>query len=236
MILYETENKLYENHALNETYPFFKNIYILLQQNSKKVYKIDGWRLYIHPNDNVNISPFANEWFLQKCNMSVDLRFNNIPKNIQEMYINIISKFEIHDKLINNVNSFLTETIKEDFLGVHIRTWFNNNTLKDNRSSNERYKHYLSVRDAFINNINKSSQNYVLICTDNRKEIKYIIDRIVNKKIVFYIPDPTCNYIQNDFSELLLLSKCSYLIGSLNSTFTELAWWYSKCSVMVTIL
>lgn len=236
MILYDTENKIYENHSLNETYPYFKNIYILLQKNDKKVYKVDGWRFYIHPNDTVNIHPFANEWFLRNCSMSIDLRFNNIPKNIQEMYIDIINKFEIDDKIIKNVNSFVTENINEDFLGVHIRTWFNNNTLHDNRSSNERYNHYLSVRDDFIHNINKASQKSVLICTDNKKEIQYITDKIVNKKVIFYIEDPTCNYIQNDFSELLLLSKSSYLIGSVNSTFTELAWWYSKCSIMVTIL
>ena len=187
MILYKTENKISESVVLNETYPYFKNIWVLLNNNNNNnntIYKVDGWRFYVHPNDSINISSFDKEWFLKNCSISIDLRYNNIPKNIQEIYINIINKFEINDKIIKNVNSFISENIKEDFVGVHIRTWLNNNTLQDNRSSNERYKHYLSVRESFINNINKSQQKIIVICTDNKKEIQYILDKIVDKKII----------------------------------------------------
>jgi len=236
LILYETSNKICGHTVLNETFPYFKNIQILLNKNEKKIYKVDGWRFYVHPNDNVNISPFCSESHLRNCNWAIDFRYNNIPKHIQEKYINIINKFKINDKIIQNVDSFVSNTIKDEFLGVHIRTWCNNNTFQDDRSSCERYNHYLSVRDNFVNNINKSEQNVVLICTDNKTEIQYIIDKIINKKVLFYIEDPECNNLQNDFSELLLLSKSSKLIGSFNSTFTELAWWYSNCSIMVIII
>ena len=53
---------------------------------------------------------------------------------------------------------------------------------------------------------------------------------------MFYEYNTELNQIQNDFSELLLLSKSACLIGSVNSTFTELAWYYSKCTVPVTIV
>jgi len=237
MIYDDCENKIHINDSLNDVYSDFSNINnILLKDNDNKIYKLDGWRFYVHPNDNVNITNFGNEWYLRDCNISIDFRYDNIPQNIRENYINIINKFEIVDKINNNVNMFILQNITEEFLGVHIRTWYNNSTFQDNRSSNERYDHYLSVRDSFINNINNSKYNTVLICTDNIPEVQYIVNKIVNKKVLFYVENPECNYIQNDFSELLLLSKSSYLIGSLNSTFTELAWWYSKCSINVIIL
>jgi hypothetical protein len=239
MILNKTENEIFFSEALNEIQPNFENINNILYKNEKKIYKVDGWRFYVHDNDLVNIPLITNKWFPHEFNLSnisIDLKFNYIPKNIQTKYIEIINKFNINDKIIANVNSFINKFLPENFLGVHIRTWYNNNTFQDNRASNERYNHFLSVRNDFIDNINKSDYNLVLICTDNKEEIKYICDNIINKKVIFYTEDLSCNYIQNDFSELLLLSKSSYLIGSFKSTFSELAWWYSNCSIKVNII
>ena len=153
--------------------------------DDKKKYKIVGWRLYISKEDNLNINPFADEWYLRDLKDAIDFRYNNIPEHIQEIYLNIIKKFKIKKILLENVDSFLeNKIIKDTFLGVHIRTWFNNSTFSDNRTALERYNHYLSIRDKLIQSINECEYDTVFMCTDNKTEIKYILDRIHDKNII----------------------------------------------------
>ena len=42
--------------------------------------------------------------------------------------------------------------------------------------------------------------------------------------------------IQEDLIELYLLSKNKVLIGSFNSTYSEVAWWLGGCNEKITIL
>ena len=42
--------------------------------------------------------------------------------------------------------------------------------------------------------------------------------------------------IQEDLIELYLLSKNKTIIGSFNSTFTEVAWWLGGCTKNITII
>lgn len=204
--------------------------------DDKKKYKIVGWRLYISKEDNLNINPFADEWYLRDLKDAIDFRYNNIPEHIQEIYLNIIKKFKIKKILLENVDSFLkNKIIKDTFLGVHIRTWFNNSTFSDNRTALERYNHYLSIRDKLIQSINECEYDTVFMCTDNKTEIQYILDRIHDKNIIFYEYNNDLNSLENDFIELLILSKSTEIYGCLNSTFTELAWWYSNCNKKIKI-
>ena len=234
--LFKNKNYIYSNSYELKNMNFEDVTNFIIDKNNNDVYKLIDWRLYINPNDNINIKPYSNEWFCREKTSFIDLRYTNIPKDMQNIYIDIINKFEINDIILNNINNFL-DINKEPFLGVHIRTWNTFNSFNDNRSDNNRYKHYISVREQFINHINKSKFNNILICTDNILEIQYIINFIdKDKKIIFYDTNKDLNQIQNAFIEILLLSKSSELIGSLNSTFTEVAWWYSKCLIPVKIL
>ena len=83
---------------------------------------------------------------------------------------------------------------------------------------------------------NNSSCKNIFIATDNKDEIKIIVENIKNKNIYYYEYNDELHNIQNTFSEILILSKSSELIGSLTSTFTELAWWYSNCNPKITII
>lgn len=209
-------------------YNFKSDVYYNVP-NLGKLYNFDddfiiktfGWRFYVKPTDNVNTIPFSNEWYLREQTSTIDLRYSNIPRNIINVYLDIINKFNINEQVLNSVNEFLCK-INGDFLGVHIRTWNTNGSLSDNRSSNERYKWYID-KD-------------VLISTDNIDEVKVILPYIKDKNIHFIDKINDLNDIQNDFKDILLLSKSKYLIGSLNSTFSELSWWYGGCKSEVEII
>lgn len=205
--------------------------------NSNEVIGICGWRLYVSKSDNVDIDCYQNEWYLRDIKSAIDFRYLNIPNNIKNDYLNVLNKFTIQPSILEHVNNFKKIYLNDEYTSVHIRTWFNRNTFSDNRTAYDRYNHYLSVRDEFVNYINLSPHNKILICTDNITEIQYIIDKInKNKTIILTSTDKNLSDIQNDFSDILLLGGCKYLIGSLNSTFTELAWWYSGCINNIRIL
>jgi hypothetical protein len=210
----------------------------IFREPDNKVYAIIHWQFYISENDGVNIPLFKDEWFNNQPGKSIDCRYTNIPEHIISSYRNIMNEYSIRSDLLYHINTKLSK-INSDFLGVHIRTWRNNNDNKlkfDNRWSNERFNHYQKIRIEFINAINKSSYNKVLICTDNRPDIcENIIPFVKNKDVILYEDVSELNEIQNDFIELQLLSKSSFLIGSLNSTFSELAWWYGGIGDKVDI-
>jgi hypothetical protein len=201
--------------------------------NENCIYKLFGWRLfnfknsYIHPIDcNIN----------DNMSTSLDFKYNNIPIYIKEEYLQIIKELEIQPIIINNVSNFIGNNLNTPYLSVHIRTWMTFNSFEDNRSSYERYSHYNKNIFNFITAINDSPFNLIFIATDNKTEIQHILDNIINKKIIFYERNPNLNSLQNDFSELLILSKGSSIIGSYISTFTEMAWWYSGCIENIIII
>ena len=222
---------IFLDHAINHM-DGRKNLFN--KEDTTPVYKTNGWRFYVTPSDNVNTKPFANEWDLRNQSQTIDLRYTNIPGNVIDVYTDIIKKFNIQESIINHTNT-LKDKIGEDFLGVHIRTWKTFGDLSDNRSSNDRYNWYLNSRNNIINSINKNPNKKVLICTDNIDEVKLLLPHIKDKEIYYYEKNTELSDLQNDFSELLLLSKSNYLIGSNNSTFSELAWWYANCKIGVEI-
>lgn len=198
-----------------------------IQNGDKNDYKYLDWRFFVSKLDNISIEPFGDEWFCRDIKSCIDVRYLNIPESIKQEYLQIIKNFKIRDEIINNVDKYnLT-----NYLGVHIRTWF-----ADRIHSGNRYEYYLKVKNNFIDFINNSEYNNIFIAIDDEYEKNDIIKKIKDKNILTYINNDNLDRLQNDFSELLLLSKCEYLVGSLNSTFTELAWWYSNCNKNIKII
>ena len=165
---------------------------------------------------------------------SIDMKYNNIPLNVRLEYLDLFKKLNIRKKILEKVNSIVSKY--PNYLSVHIRTWKTFGSMNDNRSDDSRYNHFLKNKDNFIKLINSSKQENVFISTDNRDEIQYIVNQIKRKNIIFYDKTKTCSNLQNDFIDMLLISKGTEIIGSYLSTFTEVAWWYSGCNKNIIII
>ena len=221
----------------NTIYISDNEIEIIFNESSyNNIYKLFGWRLYNF--DKKNIEKFCkDEFFYNELLInSLDFKYNNIPNNIKSNYLKLINNLNINTIIINNVNNFVINKLPEKYLSVHIRTWYTFNSFEDNRSDNNRYNHFVENKEKFINNINQSDLKFIFIATDNKNEIKFILNNIKNKEIIFYETNNELSNIQNDFSELLILSKGTCIIGSYISTFTELSWWYSGCNENIIII
>lgn len=208
---------------------------INVNKNNNSIYQIFGWRLFNLYK--LNIPIFSNNpLFQDDLNNSIDFKYTNIPSYIQTEYINVINRFTINDKILKNVSIFLKKMNNEAFTGVHIRTWKTFGSLKDNRSDINRYNYFILNRHKFIEYINNTPYKNIFIATDNLYEIKFIVENIQNKNIFFYEYNDELHNMQNTFSEILILSRASELIGSSISTFTEMAWWHSKCNNNIKIV
>ena len=204
----------------------------LLSDNPRGIIKLCGWRLFISEDDNVNTEPFGEEWINRDDSNSVDFRFNNIPENVKKTYLSVIDKFTIHDSINNWVKSQI-ESISGDYLGVHIRTWKTN--IWDHEGLPAR-SHFENSKHKFTQSINNSPIDKIFISTDNISEIQEILNNLEGKEVYLYESNSNFNRIQNDFCEMLILSRSKHLIGSCMSTYSEIAWWYSKCNPNVEII
>lgn len=234
-------NQLYINDLIyTSSTNNFQNIYIQnndfiskLKNNSKLI--LTGWRLYNRNMEDIkSFKSIDLKSFPDNLTNSIDFKYNNIPFQIKEKYIQLLNKLKINQGVLECVNKITNKY--EQFLSVHIRTWKTSGSFQDNRSSSSRYNHYFNNRDNFIKFINESKLTNVFISTDNLQEIQYIIDKIENKNIFYYTKNKILSKLQNDFVDLLILSRGTQLIGSHISTFTEMAWWYSNCNKNIIII
>ncbi len=230
---YEGSQRLY--YFTDKIHYNVNNDTTVYKSNSDLGLRTYGWRFYVKPSDNVNLGPFANEWHLRDQTMCIDNRYTLIPDNMREIYLDIIKKFKILDPIQNHVNKEFSR-LGDEFLSVHIRTWASGLWKESGPENIPQYNWYLKERSNYVSAINRSPLKKVLICTDNKSEMQLLLPHIsTEKEIHFYEKSDDLNRMQNDFCELLLLSKGKHLIGTNNSTFSELAWWYGDCKQTVEI-
>jgi len=87
----------------------------------------------------------------------------------------------------------------------------------------------------------------IFLCGDNKEVLNHFMEKYSERIIIHeqkkYSHPHLAESGHNDsiqtntdaFIDLLLLSKCSTIVGTYASTFTELAWWLSECKSKVII-
>lgn len=140
-------------------------------------------------------------------------------------------------ELQTKINEF-SKKFDENTISVHIRSWSRANEksrqirLFQNglqRFENEMEKH--NGKKFFLSTDSSHVKDYFL----NKSKLK---DRVIcyNRETNLDISRDIPEGIQEDLIELYLLSKNKTIIGTYNSTFTEVAWWLGGCTKNITIL
>ena len=119
--------------------------------------------------------------------------------------------------------------------GVHIRSWY----------CDKRRFHSNEIFEQEIDKLDPDQKFF--FCSDNSDVQKHFIekygDRVVTyERQIFNDPRLAESGHHDDiqlttdaFIELLILSKCSKIIGTYLSTFDEIAWWMGGCRSEVII-
>ena len=183
----------------------------------------ENWRLHILPKEN---DEYNEEY------QTIDLLYEKTPKYFIAKYLKIIEQLKINSDIVEYVNDFTKDW--DNMVGVHIRSWY---CAKNRFHSNH----------IFEEQIDKLNPKKFFFCSDNSDVQKHFLnkygDRVVTyERDIFNNPHLAESGHHEDiqittdaFIELLILSKCSTIIGTYDSTFDEVAWWFSGCKSKVII-
>ena len=190
---------------------------------------IIDWRLKVLPEEEKYIDEYK----------TIDLLYEKTPQYFIDKYLKIIDNFKINPDILEYVNDFIKDW-DDEVLGVHIRTWWSDGSRSTWHSNS-----------LFEEQIEKLPSNLkIFLCSDSPDTIKYFTDKYGDRIIshpqklhdmTLWNINPYDQYhndiqfIVDGFIDCLLLSKCSTIIGTWCSTFTECAWWFGGCKAKVII-
>jgi len=162
----------------------------------------------------------------------IDFEYGRIPQNVREKYLEIIAKLAVHPEIGRFVTQFIDRNFDDKTVSVHLRSWLTDHWDKDQ----QRHSTHFSLQK-YINEMEKYKDCRFFVASDNNDYLQQLENHFGNRVIRFDFQRSSPHHpVVIDFIDLLLLSGNNILIGSPLSTFTELAWWYSKCTTQPILL
>ena len=197
-------------------------------------------KLPISDTDNIpnNFSKFNSKCSKKyrlpdKYNRNIDFEYNRIPKNVQNIYIDLFKKIKLNKEVESKIDRFYNENMKDkNIIGVHIRSW--------NRD-NEAYRSHLYDIAKFIYYMEQYKENnYFFVSSDSQEPIKILKSKFnniitYNRESDLHSSRLNTNGLKDDLIELYLLAKGKMLIGSHFSTFSEVAWYLAGCPKTIIV-
>lgn len=169
---------------------------------------------------------------------NIDFNFNKIPLNVKKELSNEFLSLELQDELSEKVENFSKKFFNKDTISVHIRSWCR--TAEESRHKSL-FKNGISKFEKKINKCKENNPNAnFYIASDSPSVINHFKTR---KDVVIYPRTSdlqTSRFheegIKEDVIELYLLSKNKHIIGSHNSSYTEVAWFLAGCPKKIDIV
>jgi hypothetical protein len=201
----------------------FEGLESVSQEDFDRYPTDDGWRLTVDTDEQNYIKKYK----------TIDLLYEDTPKYFIEKYLKLFSQLKINQKIIDKVVEFSKDW--ENVIGLHIRSWY---CSRNSWHSSSLFEKELCKCDP---------ESKIFLCTDNA-EIPYYFKQKYGERIIQYpqnlytSPNKSESGHNHDIDDnmnalidMLLLSKCSTIIGTFASSFTECAWWFSECKSKVVI-
>ena len=153
---------------------------------------------------------------------NIDHNYNKIPKNVIRKYLPYFKILKPIKELNDKINSF-SKKFNKKTVSVHIRSW---------SRKNEETRNSLLFKNGikrFEEEMLKYKDNNFYLASDSNNVLNYFKNKsILKDKIIIYpritnldISRDIPEGLQEDLIELYLLSKNNIIIGSHNSTYTE---------------
>ena len=192
----------------------------------------ETWRFLTLPGEIQD--GFAKVYPTKKGN-NIDFEFHSIPNYVRNNILHYLHQLKPIKIIRNTVDNFANKHNVKKLVGVHIR--------RDDFLTGKARLGYVSSDNKFIEKMNqliKQNENTkFLLCTDSQ-ETEDKFKKEFGERIIIY---PKKNRdrtsiiaTQQGLVDLLLLSKTKHIIGTYQSTFNELAWWFGDCKAKVDII
>ena len=227
--------------------------------NYKKLFNHNNCILYTHPNllilPNDILDNYNDEYdsggakFKRNQKKCLDFNYNNIPNDIKLEYIKAFKTLKLDYSLQEKINNFSKNNFDYNTISIHIRSWSRCNEndraqvlFQDGiKKFEDEMKIYRDKWNKDINYYLASDSSEIINYFKNESELK---DKIITYDRLSELELSRENLlgIQEDLIEMYLLSckknkkgECT-IIGSKNSTYTEVAWYLSGCTKKIKII
>jgi len=184
----------------------------------------DEWRLMVWSCDPVPVG-FSTHKTFGSCtgHRDIDFEYDRIPESVRTTYIRLLARIRIQPLLQKIVDEYAVRHFNGPIVGVHVRSWVDAHDRKQ-----------LGIAETFHKamQVERTRQpgTRFFVASDS-VDIKRTLDTTFDG-----LPTPEGTAAQSPLVELLLLSRCTKLLGTYISTFTEMAWWFSACTMPVVIV
>lgn len=199
----------------------------LEHKRDKRYMKVCTWKLETLPDDEIpnNFSRICPSW----AGKNIDFEYERIPLTVRESFLIYFNRLLPKQFLREEVESF-SKNFDDNTIAVSIRSW------KDHKSRRDMF----SIENVFKIMDTLNNKNFFISC-DSQDIFEKNLHRY--KERVLYYPKRTrfgdrCSTegIQDAFIDMMLFSKTKVLVGSLISSFVEVAWWIGGCKAKVIII
>lgn len=158
---------------------------------------------------------------------SIDLNYDvsKVSNKIRERILNTIHSIVFQPHIHEWVNKTIQHIDTSRTVGISVRTWKAKHETNIPRSySADDYKN--AIRSAIVPGI-----RHVILSVDTPEIEQEYIDFLATfpVSITLLRKESYQNETQHAFVKMLVLSKCTTVVGSLISTFTELVFWFGDC-------
>lgn len=165
---------------------------------------------------------FRHRWsFSEKETYSIDFRFNDIPNDICEFYRPFFLALKPSVKVQERIDSV---KLPNHVVGVQIR---NTGICSDK-------KDVCSLETIFAA-MEKESPITVFFISAMNSEISAVFKKRFGQRIV-ELPEKVYTSMVDAVADMYLLGRCSKMIASPGSTFSEVAWWWGGAQIPVVHL
>ena len=152
----------------------------------------------------------------------IDFQYHNIHPDIRTEFLRYFDLIRFHPDITRAALEFIIQHGIGQRVGVHIRSWIDDPARQ----------HLLHDTQAFIRIMEEYPHHNFFLCSDNQEVIDaihaYFPDRVVSRPIekIQHVTFDDSQYAgQDSLIEMLILSRCQALIGTYQSSFSEVAWW-----------
>lgn len=241
----DTVIQCYDDYMYGKYDTVLDDRFIYKNNTTKEIEKVYTCRLLILkeeeqyqqdlPSEEWYLGGLENPRFHSHFSFSKRIDWNYNPNllhsQVKNRIFNSIDKIIFKDIILNKVQSF-EELLKNKIsLGISVRTWKSSHESNINRPYHfDIYKNKIIEILQQHNNINN-----IVLSLDNHdvyQEYSNLFKEL-NIDHILLTKSDELNDIQYAVTKALVLSKCNYFIGNRISTFSELVFWFSKCTIDV---
>lgn len=193
-----------------------------------------GWRLSVLPEDiEIPIGFSRHIDNNQHAGRCIDHEYHRIPISMRNKYLEVFSRLIIQPNILANVAQFHNDQIMgKEVVAVHLRTW-----------KVDPYPGIRADRTAqFITQMRVFPIETIFLISADCDEAVDQLRQAFPNRIITYPRKVSRNEGRKspqgqveDFTELLLLTKCPTFLASDRSTYSELIWWFGECKANVIV-